>query len=287
MTSVLVSYLRRPWGSVFKDTVAVAYRHDITDAAAAMAFDFVFATFPGILVLTALLGISEISPEEFKILLEDFGLIVPAPLLIVIEENIQHVWDSSQSLFFVGILGVIWPASASMSTTMSALNRAYSAEELRPFWQKRALSIVLLVSGGLSLVVLFNLIVFSAQVENWLHAHWDLTRSFPSLAGILRPTAGIGGTIAAAACIYRIGPNIKQRWSDVLPGSMLFVALWSAIAYGFAFFVQNFSYYNVVYGVLGAVIVLLLSAYLVSFVLLLGGELNGRLLLRDDRRSSG
>ena len=30
---------------------------------------------------------------------------------------------SSQSLLFVGILGVLWPASASLSTTMAALNR--------------------------------------------------------------------------------------------------------------------------------------------------------------------
>ena len=148
VTSGLVSYLRRPWGEVFKDTIAAAYHDDITDAAAAMAFDFVFAIFPGILVLTALLGITEISPEEFKTLLEGFGLVVPAPLLIIVERNIQHIWDSSQSLFFVGILGVIWPASACMSTTMNALNRAYDAKELRPFWQKRALSIVLLVSGG-------------------------------------------------------------------------------------------------------------------------------------------
>ena len=283
MTSDFVNYLRRPWVLITRDTVAAAYRHDITDAAAAMAFDFVFAAFPGILVLTALLGISEISPEDFKILIADLGLVVPSPLIIVVEENIQHLWDSSQSLFFVGILGVVWPASACMSTTMSALNRAYRADELRPFWQKRALSIVLLISGGLMLVVLFNLVVFSTQVESWLHRHWDLTTYFPSLTGILRPAAGIGGTIIAAACIYKVGPNIKQRWIDVLPGSLLFVVLWSAIAYGFAYFVKNFSYYNFVYGVLGAVIVLLLSAYLVSFVLLLGGELNGR-LLRQDRR---
>ena len=251
-----------------------------------MAFDFVFATFPGILVLTALLGISEISPEDFKSLLADIGIVVPGPLITVIEENIQHLWNSSQSLFFVGILGVIWPASASMSTTMNALNRAYGAEELRPFWQKRALSIVLVISGGLSLVFLFNLIVFSTQVENWLHAHWDLTTHFPSLAGTMRRTAGIGGAIVAAAFIYRIGPNIRQGWLDVLPGSLLFVALWSVIAHSFAYFVMNFSYYNVVYGVLGAVIILLLSAYFVSFVLLLGGELNGR-LLQGKRNGTG
>ena len=67
MTSGLVNYLHRPWGSVFKDTVAAAYRHDITDAAAAMAFDFVFATFPGILVLTAFMMVAVMAMVAFAL----------------------------------------------------------------------------------------------------------------------------------------------------------------------------------------------------------------------------
>jgi uncharacterized BrkB/YihY/UPF0761 family membrane protein len=42
-----------PWGKIAKDTLRATYQHDCTDAAAAMAFDFVFAIFPGLFVLTA------------------------------------------------------------------------------------------------------------------------------------------------------------------------------------------------------------------------------------------
>jgi membrane protein len=62
-----------------------------------------------------------------------------------------------------------------------------------------------------------------------------------------------------------------------MPGSLLFLALWTIIAGGFGYFVSNFGYYNAIFGLLSSVIVLLLSAYLVSFTLLLGGELNGNL----------
>jgi membrane protein len=160
---------------------------------------------------------------------------------------------------------------------MSALNRAYDTTEQRSFWHRRILSVVLVVSLGMSLVFLFNLIVFSEQIEAWLRSQWDFTRDVPSLVGISRSMAGIFGTVMVTACIYRIAPNLRQRWIDVLPGSVLFFVLWTFIAGGFKYYVQSFSYYNVVSGVLGGVIVLLLSAYLVAFTLLLGGELNGAL----------
>ena len=47
---------------------------------------------------------------------------------------------------------------------------------------------------------------------------------------------------------------------------------------------SNFGYYNVIYGLLSSVIVLLLSAYLVSFTFLLGGELNGNTVQNAPRR---
>lgn len=245
-----------------------------------MAFDFVFAVFPGILILTALLGLMHISPEDFNRVLEDLGIVIPAPFLTVVEDNIKFLSSSSQSLFFIGILGVVWPASASMSTTMTALNRAYGVDEQRSFWQRRILSIFLVFGVGLSLVFLFNLIVFSEQIEEWLRLRWNFPLHFPSVVAQLRRTAGLVGAVVVAACIYRTIPSVRQSWGDVLPGSLLFFSLWTFIASGFKYYVKGFSYYNIVYGVLGAVIIILLSAYLVAFTLLLGGELNAVLFRR-------
>ena len=275
---------RIPWGRLFRATVRSTYVHDCTDAAASMAFDFVFAIFPCLLVLTALLVTVDIPPDALKQLLQDLGIVFPAPLLDIVMRNIQHLWNIHESLYFFGILGVIWPASASMSTTISALNRAYGSAETRSFWHRRGLSLLLVVSLGLALVFLFNLIVFSVQVEDWLHRRFDILRNVPSLVRVLRNMAGSIGTFTVAACIYRIAPNIGQRWVDVVPGSVLFLALWSLIAGGFRYFVTSFSYYTALTGVLWGVIVLLLCAYLVAFTLLLGGELNGHFFkLRRDR----
>ncbi len=239
-----------------------------------MAFDFVFAVFPALLVLSAFIGALGISPDDFARLLDDLGIVLPAELINVVEDNINHLVDSSQSLLAIGIIGVLWPASASMSTTMTALNRALGLEEVRSFWQRRILSIALVLAFGVSLLILSNLIVFSEQIEAWLRAQWPLLQSFPSLTAALGRLSGIVGAVVAASSIYRYVPSQRQSWYGVMPGSLLFLLLWTSIVTGFRYYVHSFSYYNLVSGALGVVIVILLSAYLIAFTLLLGGELN-------------
>lgn len=279
MAEALLLWARRLW-RLAALTARSAYRHSCQDAAASMAFDFVFAIFPALLVLTTLLGIFEIPLDAFGRIFRDLGIVVPGPVANIFEANIRHL--SSRSLFFLGIAGVIWPASASMSTTMTALSTAHRARETRGFWLRRGMSLIWVISLGVALVILFNLSAFSDQVEASLMRHWSL---WGSLAGLLRRLIGVLGTLAVAAAIYHVAPNVRQRWIDVLPGSLLFLCLWTLIAGGFGYFVRNFGYYNFIYGVLGGVIVLLLSAYFVAFTLLIGGELNG-ILLRARRLAS-
>ena len=119
-----------------------------------------------------------------------------------------------------------------------------------------------------------------------MRLHWEFYRHFPSLVGGLRRFGTVLGTIGVVASIYHLVTGARQRWVDVLPGSFLFFLMWSLITVGFRYYVQNFGYYNVVYGVLGAVIVTLLSAYLVAFILLLGGELNAVLFRMRGRNGA-
>ena len=56
------------------------------------------------------------------------------------------------------------------------------------------------------------------------------------------------------------------------------MVVWLVVSIGFSVYVENFANYSVIYGTLGAVIVLLVWLYLTSFVLILGAEFNAALL---------
>ena len=69
-------------------------------------------------------------------------------------------------------------------------------------------------------------------------------------------------------------PNKKNKMSDVAPGALLVVILWTITAVGFSYYINNFQQVNIIYGSLGGVIISLLFFYVVNLCLIYGAEFN-------------
>ncbi len=63
-----------------------------------------------------------------------------------------------------------------------------------------------------------------------------------------------------------------------MPGIAAALTSWMIVSIGFSFYVENFANYSIIYGTLGAVIVLLIWLYMTAAILILGAELNVALL---------
>jgi membrane protein len=75
--------------------------------------------------------------------------------------------------------------------------------------------------------------------------------------------------------IYYFAPalKIKQlRW--LAPGAMTGLVLWLLVSFLFGSYLNFYNNYSVVYGSLGAVIILMLWFYLTGVTILIGGEVN-------------
>jgi membrane protein len=100
----------------------------------------------------------------------------------------------------------------------------------------------------------------SAILSVWKIAQW------PGAAFLL---------ILALFGIYRFAPNIQeQEWKWLLPGSILAAAIWMAVSVLFKLYVRHFSHFGVLYGSLGALVILMFWFYLSGAAILAGGELN-------------
>ena len=65
-----------------------------------------------------------------------------------------------------------------------------------------------------------------------------------------------------------------QGFRLLTPGSFVAVTLWLALSFGFRLYITQFGRFNILFGSIGAVIVLLLFLWFSSIVLLVGGEIN-------------
>ena len=64
---------------------------------------------------------------------------------------------------------------------------------------------------------------------------------------------------------------------------MLAIAGWFAGSFGLTFYLHHFADYDVTYGSMGAVVVLMLWFYIIAIAMLLGAEVNAQLAKRRGR----
>ncbi len=74
--------------------------------------------------------------------------------------------------------------------------------------------------------------------------------------------------------LYSLVPPVHIRWRDALPGAGVSLVGWVVLTRCFAYYVDNMGRYSILYGSIGAIIVLMLWLYLTSTTLILGGVLN-------------
>jgi membrane protein len=91
---------------------------------------------------------------------------------------------------------------------------------------------------------------------------------------VLRIPVGALFMTLLLAILYYVLPNVRQPFHLVTPGSIAAVVLWLLGSLVFSLYTTRFASYEVAYGALGGVIVLLLWMWISSIAVLLGAEIN-------------
>jgi len=74
--------------------------------------------------------------------------------------------------------------------------------------------------------------------------------------------------------LYSFALDKRPPVKKILPGIFGALLSWMVVSVGFSFYAENFANYSIIYGTLGAVMVLLVWLYMTALVLILGAELN-------------
>ena len=257
----------RTWKESSKDNVSLV--------AAGVAF-YAFLALVPLLGATVLTYGLVASPDTVLHNVQSMATTLPKDVAKLIGDQLLNVVKTSGGKkgfgLIVALALAIWGARNAAGSIIIALNIAYEEEEKRGFLKVTALSLLMTVAA-------VALALIGAAVLGLVTA---LDNIMPSLGtvGVI-----IGRIIAyvllamlaaaAAATLYRYGPSrAKAKWEWITPGTVLFGVGWVILTLGFGFYVSHFGKYNVTYGSLGGVIVLVTWLYLSSFVLLFGAEFN-------------
>jgi membrane protein len=249
-------------------------KDELMDRAAALSYYFVFALFPTLLFLTALLGLfpKQDLMDQLLVPAREFLPAEAASLLVQTLAEIQR--GASGGLLSIGVGVALWGASRGMASIITTLNVVYGVTSARPWWRRQLAAIVLTVAFSvLALGALLSL-VLGEHVGRAAAVWAGLGGSFAAAWSLAQWPLGLLFALTGIDLVYHFAPAVRQRWYWLTPGSVFAGATLVAGSLGFRAYVNAFANYNATYGSIGGMILLLLWLYLSSMALLVGGKIN-------------
>lgn len=258
------------------------YEDEVPALGAQLAYYFLLSFFPFLIILITMTSYTPISGED---VLKELANILPESAFELIQENASiGITRRAGQLLSFGIIAMIWTASNGVGAAVRCLNKAYDEEEKRPFWKIKAMSVLFTIALAIVILLSFVLLIFGRYIGIYLSEWIGLAGYFYALWDVIRYITITIVVIMVFAAFYRYVPSRRLCWKEVLPGSVFTTLSWIIASMGFAFYVNNFGTYSIVYGSIGGAIILLIWLFLSAMIILMGGELNATLAFEREGR---
>jgi membrane protein len=269
---------RRLWRVLVRPFWRAALRfldHEGMELAGYIAFSILLALFPFILFLVALSGFvgQSAAVQDFMVFAFDYLPVEVGRALYPVVSDIVLNPPASGIMTF-SMIGTLWVASSGVEALRTALDRAYGVLEPRAFWLRRLLGLGFVFGGAGSILIAILLIVVGPLVWEAAMAIAPFLFEMQRAFNILRYGIGGLGLLIVIWCLYRLLPNVRQRWINALPGAVFATAAWLFVATVYSLYLSNLTNYTVTYGSLGGIIGALMFFFFTAIIFIYGAELN-------------
>ena len=271
------------------------------DRAAGVAFNFFLALFPLILFFFTLIPYIPIPRlyERVMMALDDF--LLPSGTMDFVKETIDGIMNQPhEGLLSLSVIMCLVFGSNGIVAVFNGFRNVYASYinfkglSLRGWIEQRLFAIAMLLIIGVLVIASVVLIALGGRALQWLVVQEIIQGgSFTYfLFAVLRWVIGIFALCFGIALLYYFG-NVKfdehyrverkhpgrngQKYKEFVifsPGAILATALFVLATVGFNTYISNFSRYNVLYGSIGTLIILMLWIWIIAILILAGNDLN-------------
>lgn len=264
--------IRRLWQILVAVWNTTAEKH-LGLIAAGVAFFGIFGIFPGIAAIIAIFGLVA-DPVVVTDQLELMQGIIPADAYRLLSNQIDGLVNAGTHTLGwatgVSIAVALWSCRAGVGALIGGLNAIAGQRTRNGLWQM-VMALILTIALVALAVVALAMVVILPIVLNFV----PMANSTAWLLEGARWTIALGVLMVGLSMLYRFGPariETKGRWITV--GAFVAVLLWIAASQILSYYLRNFNSYNEVYGSIGAVIGMMLWMYVTAYLILLGAALN-------------
>ncbi len=259
-------------GRLFIDAIIAGV---LPQRAAAISYNFLMALFPTLLIIFALIPIIPIQGFQIE-LMEYIVDFLPAntneSVVVILNEIITK---PQNGILSIGFILSMWFATNGFNSIIVAFNSSIHIKESRSYFSVIKTAFVLFVVFFIANIItiagfIFDKYIIEAIVGLGYMVQGTSYYVLVTLDWILR----IAMLFFQIAFIYWYAPNYEKRFRLISLGATFTTVVYILVAFLFNLYISNFSKYNVLYGSIATLIIIMVWMYISAFILLIGFEIN-------------
>ena len=302
-----------PLMDVLIDFVKLFTKGRTIDRAAGVAFNFFVALFPLILFFFTMIPYIPIPHLYERVMMAINDFLIPSGTLDYVTDTIDGIMNQPHDgLLSISIILCLVFGSSGIVAFFNGFRNVYADYisdkdiGLKGWLIQRIFAILMLLIIGALLLISILLISLGGTVLKQLADNEVIAagKFVFFLFNLLRWVIAVFALCFGIAILYYFGnvrynehyrvelkhPNRKgKKYREFVifsPGAILATILFVLGTVGFNIYISNFSRYNVLYGSIGTLIILLLWIWIVSILILTGNDLNSGIRRNADRLSA-
>lgn len=189
--------------------------------------------------------------------------------------QLGQIEGKSQVLGWIGVLGLIWLSLAIFNAIESALNIIFRSRERRNYFTSKLMAFCMIplgwIIGGMSVFISYVAALFAASPLR-LPGRIEISLTLPAEIA-LRYLLPYVMVVILVTAVYKIIPTVKIRLPVALAGAAVFGLLLEIAKQFFTWYLANYTRYNVIFGSLETIVILVIWVFYVALIFLFCAEI--------------
>lgn len=232
-----------------------------------IAFFFVLALIPIITMLVVIASYFSISIDNVISFIDN--LLPKEASNLIIDVISGKGFDSSVGVFNVIALFVASNGTYAIVNASNTLYQVTKSDSLKD----RIKSLILLIILLMLIIFLLIVPIFGEKILA-LFETTPFTEVFRIVYKIVEWPLTIFTVYINLKLIYTIAPSIRVTSESTTYGAVFTTTIWSLATAVFSYYLSHFANYNVLYGNLSSLIILMMWLYIISYVFVMGIAIN-------------
>ncbi|MBP2514461.1 Ribonuclease BN [Sphingomonas sp. T1] len=243
-----------------------------------LAYLALMTVFPFFIVAAAILSLFGQSTETIRAV-ESFLNVLPPNVADLLRKPIADVLAArTGSLLWLGALVGLWTVGSFVETIRDIFHRAYGIKATAPFWKSRLGSSAVIVGSVIMALLSFLVQGILTAAEQFIYRLVPFAQDAAGWVGLSRLIPGLLMFGALYLLFYSVTPS-RYRYSKCRkwPGALFTAVWWISATALLPIVLSSLGGYDLTYGSLAGVVIMLLFFYVIGLGLVFGAHLNAAL----------